>query len=467
MKNALQPERLLNPAELPDTKAANGSSHKQKCSAKAARYPGTIELESGRIRWFPATGVPPNGATAELYDWSFALVAEIAVMDGAYFPLPASTAEQDLMLVRFRLADGELTEPAFIHHKQMLRKGRIKSGNSLMRAIYEKFDAADSPIGLELMELVQRIEAENRTQDGRSPASSHAVRTRRDDDGESEGEVIPPDEFVRVREDDGRIGSVALASSGMLPIRDLLNHYFHKQQSSKPVDQSGGVDDAHIYDEEAAAESQDSESMIAALDVTEEEAQRTREYITNQRAMIIKATENFSSELKQRCMTGEFIHAVDLLKLRLLIEIVLSAASTNAKGGPIIRTLPEFSKDQDSLCHIIGKLLFAFFSGANTPVDAVSIPKGLEGYPIDYLETWVCCKWTVQQLCKLAASTESLQMLLPRLMKLAALISKKTDVCSNNEHVKMVKKSDSQMNDRYGKLIAENVGGQALVIELF
>jgi len=114
--------------------------------------------------------------------------------------------------------------------------------------------------------------------------------------------------------------------------------------------------------------------------------------------------------------------------LRLLLEIILSS-SLLTEGCPIIRLVPEYKNDRDTLCHLAGKVLFAFFAGSHPPVDRVAVPEGVEGYPIDYMETWACCRWTIQEICRQSATNSELSALLPSLLKLSARIDIKTMKC--------------------------------------
>jgi len=163
---------------------------------------------------------------------------------------------------------------------------------------------------------------------------------------------------------------------------------------------------------------------VSAQEPSEINQKLVQEAIDLQRSQIIKAIDNYSQELKARSSDVPF-QAVDLLKLRLLLEIILSS-SLLTEGYSIIRLIPERKSDRDTLCHLAGKVLFAFFAGSHPPVEHVILPEGLDGYPVDYMETWACCRWTVQELCRQSATNSELSTLLPSLLKLSNQIDIKT-----------------------------------------
>jgi len=422
LNKVISPGHLLLPEDIPEARTGDSSINQNSSSTQAAKYPGTVELEAGRIRWLPASGIQSKQAVLILFKWDFERVAELSPNEGARYALPQHINDQDLMLAQFKLADGYLTAPVFIHHKQTLRRARYKSGNSLIRSIVEKYEQG-APIGLDLLEIIQRIESETSAKSARK-STTHTGGTRGNSDETDEGEVIPYEDFVRARSTSSHIGSIGLTHAALMPVRDILNRYYQQQTEKSASESRNVLDDNHLYDEEAAAETEQSSNESAPTqELPEINQELIQEAVALQRSQIIKAIDNYSQELKARSSDVPF-QAVDLLKLRLLLEIILSS-SLLTEGYSIICLVPEYKHDRDTLCHLAGKVLFAFFAGSHPPVDRVDVPEGLDGYPIDYMETWACCLWTAQKLCRRAENTSELFSLMPSLSKLKVLIDKK------------------------------------------
>jgi len=416
------PEHLMLPADIPESRTGDPPTGQNGCSAQAEKYPGTIELEAGRIRWVAAPDLQSENAVLLLFNQDFDQVAELTPLEGFRYVLPEHINAQGLLLARFRLTDGELTAPAFIHHKQTLRRARYKSGNSLIRDLMERYDRCDAPIGLDLLEIIQKIEAENIDQSIRENRA-HSAGKRNDSGKNESGEVLSREDFIRVRSVSADTRNLGISHAALIPVRDILNRYYRQ-----PVEQSSSevkniFDDSRIYDEDATDEkllsSDGSESDQESSEISQK---RIQESLDLQRSQIIKVVDNYGKELKTKSSDTP-IQAVDMLKLRLLLEIILSSALLTEAA--IIRVVPEYKGDRDTLCHLAGKVLFAFFAGSHPPADQVVIPEGLEEYPIDYMETWECCCWTVKKLCKLADNISDLSSLLQSLKKLEKLIIEK------------------------------------------
>jgi len=449
LEKVLSPEYLLLPEDIPNTRSGEGGASQSSALSQAARHPGTVELEAGRISWVPASDIQPEQAVLTLYNWNFEQMEELTVSDGLRFVLPQHINDQELMLAQFRLGNGELTAPVFIHHKQILRRARYKSGNSLIRGIVEKYEQG-APIGLDLLEIIQRIESERNARKG-IKATTHSTAKRSGSDKVDAGEVIPYKEFICTTPVPSNNGGIALSHAALIPIRDILNRYYQKRaEQGTPVSENI-LDDGHLYDEETAAETMQSNDK-SGLDkeLPEISQEQIQEAISLQRGQIINAIESYTQELKAKSKDDP-VQAIDLLKLRLLLEIILSS-SLLTEGYSIIRLVPEYKSDRETLCHLAGKVLFAFFSGSHPPVKHVILPEGLEGYPIDYMETWACCRWTAQELCRLAATNSELSTLLPRLLKLSAQIDVRTVQDLTQAQRDEIDGLMSHMADRYGRI---------------
>lgn len=310
----------------------------------------------------------------------------------------------------------------FIQHEQILRRASYKSGNSLIRSIVEKYEQG-APIGLDLLEIVQRIESETSAKPAKK-STNHAGGAKGDCGEADDSEVIPDEDFVRVRSTASHAGSVGLTHASLILVRDILNRYYQQQTEKNTTESRNVLDDSHLYDEEAAETAQTGDDPVLAQKLSETNQKQDQEAIELKRFQIIKAIGNYSQEQKARSRDVPF-QAVDLLKLRLLLEIILSS-SLLTEGYSIIRLIPEGKSDRDTSCHLVGKVLFAFFAGSHSPVEHVILPEGLDEYPIDYMETWACCRWTVQELCRQSATNSELSTLLPSLLKLSNQIDIKT-----------------------------------------
>jgi len=422
LEKSLDPQHLLLPGDLPEPPSGDRSSSQKDITTPTEKHPGTVEMEGNSIHWLPAPGIAEDRAVLIMLNEEFEPLGELNQGSANRYLIPEKTVGLDIALVQFRLGNGEMTSPVFVHHKQVLRRSRYKSGNSVLRGLIEKYEQG-APIGMDLFELVMRIESENKNQLGRKQASRPSSRRNETDEGQHSAEM-EYEEFVHTSPVHNKHHSnVGLTHGELMPVRDILNRVFAK--SYQPVQGKNVYDDNHLYDEEAAAETLAPDQATEAFpELPDDYREKIREGIAYQRAQIIKAIDNYVQELKAKA-DGP-IQAIDLLKLRLLLEIILSSTMETEDGYSIIRIVPEYRSDRDTLCHLAGKVLFAFFAGSRPPVDRVILPEGLEAYPIDYLETWVCCQWTIQLLGTVALANSDLNSLLPSLKKLDGKIDENT-----------------------------------------
>ena len=420
LEKSLDPQHLLLPGDLPEPPSGDRGGSQKDPTSPTEKHPGTVEMEGNSIHWLPAPGIAADRAVLIMLNEEFESLGELSQGDLNRYLLPEKTAVRDLALVKFRLGNGEVTSPVFVHHKQVLRRSRYKSGNSVLRGLIEKYEQG-APIGIDLFELVMRIESESQNQSGKKQASRPSSRKNETDEDQPGGEM-DYEEFVHTSPVQTHHSNVGLAHSELIPVRDILNRVFTR--TSQPVQGKNIYDDNHLYDEEAAAETLAPDQATETFpELPDDYREKIREGIAYQRAQIIKAIDNYVLELKAKA--DDPIQAIDLLKLRLLLEIILSSAM-ETDGYSIIRIIPEYKREDESLCRLAGKVLFAFFSGANPPVGHVTLPEGVDTYPIDYLETWACCRWIIQELCRLAATNCELISLVPSLSKLAVKIDEET-----------------------------------------
>lgn len=445
LESSLGPQRLLLPGDLPEPPYGDRGGSQKDSTTPTEKFPGAVEMGGYYIHWLPAPGISADQAVLIMLNEEFKPLGELTQVDLNRYPLPEKPPGHELVWVQFRLGNGEITSPVFVHHKQVLRRSRYKSGNSVLRGLIEKYEQG-APIGMDLFELVMRIESENQGQSGMKQVSRPSSKKNETDEDQPDGE-IDYEEFVRASSIPPRRSNVGLAHSELMPVRDILNRVFAR--TSQPDQGKNVYDDSHLYDEEEAAETLAPDQATETFpELPDDYREKIREAIAYQRAQIIKAVDNYVQELKAKADAP--VQAIDLLKLRLLLEIILSSAM-ETDGYSIVRIIPEYKREDESLCRLAGKVLFAFFSGVNPPVGRVVLPEGVDTYPIDYLETWACCRWTVRELYRLAASNSKLLSLAPSLSKLKIRVESTLNTLTPAQCCE-VEGLMSEMAKRYGDL---------------
>lgn len=147
---------------------------------------------------------------------------------------------------------------------------------------------------------------------------------------------------------------------------------------------------------------------------------------------LIKAVKKFQGDIKGRQSANEPLTNYDLIRLRALIMILITAAAPHAHQSKeakdhlsTLRVLP-VEGDPNSWPLVIGRLLFTFFGGKKPAIRLLHIIKEHDQIPEDFNECWATCFWALQACMNAPLSTKAqsrIEGLLKPIAKTAFLLT--------------------------------------------
>lgn len=385
-----------------------------------AKLPGRFELSGDLLRWWPPTSLPSDEAVIALFDQHAEPLAGTLSKVGAQSS-PASyrldgTVAPHFAKVRSGAFESSL---AVVLVEQAIHESQRRTAGRGVESALDLLDDGDASEGLWLLEVIQRLteaEREVRGPRGTEQAANQGLAA----DPQLESRVLPYEAFVAGRRspDDATVSAGShLAATHHESVRSFLNALIGKRSAldltESLVDESAAPDlgmGDETSDAAAAMESGDLQQFETdqARQAPNAEARRQlrqrQKYVQDTRRSIVDGVDAFLRSLREQVAGGRSLSAIDLLRLRALLVVVLGAGSKKADLLPKDLTaqvhrrqvLP--SGGDASWRRLAGRLLFDFFRdhiGTRAPLVKSLVLESDDdlGLPEDVLECWATCFW--------------------------------------------------------------------------
>lgn len=310
---------------------------------------------------------------------------------------------------RILAENGHRSLPSIISVTDILRLELKETGNRTVDRIASQLDE-ETEEGLWLLDILDRLENENASEDDRGVTTKH--RTVRPDTDEQQFQVVNYETFVagrHLRRDGSGAPRSSLAGTEFSLIRDFLNRVISlpsdEVESRSDDDELGFVATTNLSEELTDIE----ELPIADFpgiqpNETSLEAKTRRETRQKQnQVQIDKAVTRFIEHIRQEAEV-RMLTSKDLLRLQALLRIIITAGlpcpgdgSDTSKGKcktSSFQVLP-WKGGEVTWPRLLGKVLFAVFGGPSPPIGRLAIDAFHDQIPDDYLEFWACCFWAI------------------------------------------------------------------------
>lgn len=319
--------------------------------------------------------------------------------------------------VRFEAVESAL---AIVLVEQALRDCRRPPVRTPVRDVLDMLEDVHACEGLWMVEAVTaiaRAEADRQKSDGETPPQGRAPRTAPSNGEKPQGRRLSYEEFIKGREPHEQeapvVGESGLASSHTDAIRVFINALIGVGEKSLAVellDNDVPTDIFNMGDEtpDGARSLEDGEDLPDKLRKGEDKAElverkrvrRRQQYVKDTQSSICKAVEKYVKRLGEESRSRSY-DVVDLLRLRALLMVVLSAGSKRTfllpqdSTTPIPRMQVLPSVGGDGWRRLAGQLLYATFKddGILSRLELDVTPR--DPLPVDVLEFWATCCWAV------------------------------------------------------------------------
>lgn len=394
----------------------------------AEHLPGSFVLSGRALTWRTPSGARED-ARLEFHDRDGEVLRLHANAQGAsgrdrYFELTGTEEPHfaRVLALNFRSSLG------IVQVDLALAKSQRKSESKAVREQLDYLDGEDAGEGTWILEVIQQLASFERSQTG-SKQAKHKEET-------SEGEVktLSYQEFIagRGQATGQRTGGSSLAASHLDSVRAFLNFLIGQNRGVSPnADGLPPEVNLQMGDEtdnpEKAIESGQELNKRVRPGADDEAAllkkrhKHWQQYTKDTQASIDKAVDELLDKTRERG-EAEFLTAVDVLKFRALLMVVLSAGTcksqifTSKPGTPVPRRQVLASRVEPTWRNLSGRLLFGYFrrhTGYNRPLVEFVRLEQQEGatLPADVLEAWVTCMWAA--CARLCASDHDAKPIVP------------------------------------------------------
>lgn len=383
---------------------------------------GQFECQGDTLRWHPPAIRDPAACSITLLDeGARPLACTLKPLAGHHedgFRYEMSGSSRHPTFARVTFPDGRVSPPAIVSWIDKLRIESRETRRSVTQRRIDDLEGAPDA-SLALLELLNELE--NLERDQNAPREPFSVpRSRRDDGNEAESSsyrILSYDEFVsgrRPRTSASESSYNSLAGSDVAIVRGILNrivglgHAGDQRDHNQDHDRRSGAFDL-------GDETDDPEAALAAghefgtqrtepeEDASAEDKQRRR--ARQRRAThdeLVKVVDQFRADLKSRQSQGEALTNFDLVRLRVLLMILSTAASPLPRGriatgeqAASLRVLP-VEGDENSWPVLMGRLLFAMFGGKRPAIRQLHLTNEHDQIPGDFNECWGTCYWCSQ-----------------------------------------------------------------------
>ena len=385
----------------------------------AKRSPGQFECRRDTLIWYPPVSAEPSNFEIELLDQQgSAIPCKLSPMPGDRghsHRYEIGETQERPGFARVVHRDGMKSSVAVVtlidRIRAVVRETRSRKAENALRDLDNETEA--SLALLDVLDVLEELETQEGT--GRAPLS---IPKKRRPEGEQSDDsryrVLSYENFVagrRPRTSGTNIADSSLAGSGASMVRGFLNR----------IVGLASEDDHHDNDDEDTLktafdmgdETADAEAAIAAGEDfdTENTPERNQEQVDLERRkkavrkatkdQLVKATDRYIERIKTRCKSGT-LDNYDVLRLRAFLMILCAAAMpcSPAGGGKSdgqsrLRVLPP-EKDKHSWPRLMGKLIFAMFSGNSPAFRDLCVSNEHDQIPDDFIECWATSYWCLQ-----------------------------------------------------------------------
>lgn len=390
--------------------------------------PGSFVLSGRALAWSTSPGVP-DSTQLEFYDRNGEVLSVSAAARGTsggdrYFEL-AGTDEPHFARA---VAPDFRSSLGIVQVDLALARSQRKSESKAIREQLDYLDGEDAGEGMWLLEVIQQLASFERPQAGNKQAK------RMEEAPEGEVKTLSYQEFIagRGKGNGMRTGASSLAASHMDSVRAFLNFLIGQTRGVSPdVDAVTPEVNLQMGDEtdnpENAIETGQELNKRVNAGTVDEAARLKRmqrhwqQYTKDTQTSIDKAIDDLLKKSRERGET-ECLNAVDVLRFRALVMVVLSAGTrksqlfTSEMGEPAPRRQVLASRVEPTWRSLSGRLLFGYFrrhTGENRPLVEFVRLEQQEGatLPTDILEAWVTCMWAA--CARLCASDQDSKLIVP------------------------------------------------------
>ena len=416
LESALAPGAELPVSEVPPFTPTDDMS----LAELEGKLPGRFELSGDLLRWWPPTSLSPEAAVIDLLDQMAEPVAGNLIRLGT-LNSPQSYRFDGSVVPHFakvRFGDFESSLAVVVVEQAIHESQRRAAGRGVENAL-DLLDDEVASEGLWLLEVIQSlVEAEREM--GGPRGAEEAPNEKSTADQASDSRVLSYEDFVAGRRslDESAVSAGShLATTHHESVRGFLNALIGKRSGfdfTEEVVSEGAAPNLGMGDEtsDAAADMESGDvqpDAIAAGPAPDAEARRQlrrrQRYVQDTQRSIVDGVDAFLRTLRDQVVGGRSLEAIDLLRLRALLVVVLGAGSERADLLPrdlvtqVHRRQVLPSNGDASWRRLVGRLLFDFFrdhGGVRTPlIKSLTLESDDNlGLPEDVLECWATCFWT-------------------------------------------------------------------------
>ena len=494
LTDVLTEDRLVHPGDLDPPEFSDELPLKEL----ARKNPGQFECRGDTLFWYSPVGTDANSCSITPLDQNArpmnCVLEPIDSQSGPNKQYRIGNSDRQPSFARVLFPDGRQSGLATVTSlEQLYTKIREPYPSRIQNKLAEFEHDTDASIGL--LDLLTELESLDPDQ-ATSGEPISIPRDKNDDAGATaivKYRKLSYEDFVAGRRPKTSSGGMAynsLAGSTVAIVREILNRILGPTENADldiaDVDRNPHSDAFNLGDEtddaeKAIEEGFDFGDSNISRQKDESDGERVRRRIARRRATheeFVRAVKRFQIRIRQKTKAGSEIGNFDLIRLRVLLMILCTAASPQplktliaTKSDSRIRVLP-VEGDRNSWPVLIGRLLFQFFNLKRPAIRHLHLTDEHDQVPGDFNECWATCYWCIQA-CLNAPCSEAERMWIATHLDSTAqnclwLTLPSRDELLADEILKMMER----MTDRYAKRLQIDIvklleGHRALVARLF
>jgi hypothetical protein len=371
-----------------------------------------------------------------------------------------------------RYSDGGLSAPAVILVQDALRAAVRDARTKRVDAALAMLDG-ETDVGLWLLETLNELEAaETALRQGAPVKRQKATHPSGEADQPATHAKLNYESFVagrQLRPDTGNLSCDTFSGTNFSYIRGFLNRIL--ALNGPPLDPDGNVGAdalAATFDlgDNVADASKALEGGSDFTSVPEEpkpppanpelelpaEQRRAQQRRAN-RDQLIGAVAN----LQQQIGTKAQLTAIDLLRLRAMLMVILAAGWDGlSKPTSTLQVLPSSGDANAAWPRLLGKCLFAYFGGNAPPIRKLVIEDYYDQIPDDILECWAGCLWAIQAITEIGAHNADYKSLVAAFQTLGVAIYAQTGLKQDEFFDARVLKTFDALSKRFAQPLKLN-----------
>lgn len=441
------------------------------------KNPGRFACLFDTLLWRPPHGIEADDAQIEFLNVGGEVIAVSlqslppTEVNERRYRLSCADADRP-SFARIRYSDGSLSAPAIILLRDALRAAVRDARTRRVDSALALLDG-ETDVGLWLLETLNELEAAE-------TSLRQGVPIKRQVASSPTGKPDQPDAFVKLtyenfvagrqlRPDTVALSRDSLSGTNLSYIRGFLNRIL--SLNGLPLDPDNGVGDdvlATAFDlgDDVADASKALEAgadFIPADELpkpppTDPELERQADQRRAQqrranREQLISAV----SKLQQQIAVKPHLTAIDLLRLRAMLMVILAAGWDGvSKPASTLQVLPSSGDANAAWPRLLGKCLFAYFGGSSPPIRRLVIEDYFDQIPDDILECWAGCFWSVLAIAEIAVDSSEYKLLMPVFQKLATAIYAQTGLTQDELFDVRIMKTFDALSQRFAQPLKLN-----------